>query len=323
MALSPPPLSRSPVSSPNTDYPSPDLEDPRYTLSSLYGQSCGMDPNLEPESLTLDAASSAEWTATLLNPTTSAGIPNILTPPFDSFTTFGSSVHHSYPHNHYAVGHTHAAAGSLSPQPFLRALSHSPDTLSRPAYLHRHSISPQPQVKMENACDYTDPESSRYPSPHNAPAMPVEIGGYSSAASSSGYQSDPPSDPWTKPEYSSLEPDMFTSSSAQIQDRQPYRMQRAPRSRPRKLTTKEDANYQCEVQGCGKLFSRSYNYKAHLETHDENREYPFPCTIDGCPKKFVRKTDLTRHHQSVHMKEKNHRCDFCQRMFARKDTLRR
>ncbi|CAJ0550495.1 Ff.00g104250.m01.CDS01 [Fusarium sp. VM40] len=91
----------------------------------------------------------------------------------------------------------------------------------------------------------------------------------------------------------------------------------------RKHTSKEEANFQCEVKGCGKFFSRSYNYKSHLETHDEKREYPFPCTVDGCTKKFVRKTDLQRHHQSVHMKERNHKCDYCGRLFARKDTLRR
>ncbi|KJZ78882.1 hypothetical protein HIM_01655 [Hirsutella minnesotensis 3608] len=92
---------------------------------------------------------------------------------------------------------------------------------------------------------------------------------------------------------------------------------------PRKHTTKEEANFQCSVQGCGKFFSRSYNYKSHMETHDEQREYPFPCLIGGCSKKFVRKTDLQRHHQSVHKKERNHGCDFCGRLFARKDTLRR
>ncbi|KND92559.1 Transcription factor Sp5 [Tolypocladium ophioglossoides CBS 100239] len=91
----------------------------------------------------------------------------------------------------------------------------------------------------------------------------------------------------------------------------------------RKHTTKDDANFQCSVEGCGKFFSRSYNFRSHMETHDEQREYPFLCFVSGCNKKFVRKTDLQRHHQSVHKKERNHRCDFCGRLFARKDTLRR
>jgi hypothetical protein len=98
----------------------------------------------------------------------------------------------------------------------------------------------------------------------------------------------------------------------------------AAKRRPaRKHTTKEEANFQCMVKGCGKFFSRSYNFKSHMETHDERREYPFPCQEPNCTKKFVRKTDLQRHHQSVHTKERNHKCDFCGRLFARKDTQRR
>lgn len=92
---------------------------------------------------------------------------------------------------------------------------------------------------------------------------------------------------------------------------------------PRKLTTMEDANFECSVEGCGKLFSRSYNFKAHMETHQEKRAYPFPCQVQDCTKKFVRKTDLRRHHQSVHMKERNYKCEFCGRGFSRRDTLGR
>lgn len=92
---------------------------------------------------------------------------------------------------------------------------------------------------------------------------------------------------------------------------------------PRKHTTKEEANFQCSVPGCGKFFSRSYNFKSHMETHDEQREYPFPCLVGDCAKKVVRKTDLQRHHQSVHKKERNHGCDYCGQKVARKDTLRR
>ncbi|KAF4120985.1 Zinc finger, C2H2 type [Geosmithia morbida] len=98
---------------------------------------------------------------------------------------------------------------------------------------------------------------------------------------------------------------------------------RKDKSRSRRHTTKEEANFQCTVEGCGKFFSRSYNYKSHMETHDEKREYPFPCQVPDCTRKFVRRTDLQRHHQSVHAKERAHRCDYCGRTFARKDTRRR
>lgn len=93
--------------------------------------------------------------------------------------------------------------------------------------------------------------------------------------------------------------------------------------RPRIVTTREDGNYECTVEGCGKLFNRSYNYRAHLETHDSERIHPFICELPGCLKRFRRKTDLQRHHQSVHIKERNHQCEYCGRFFSRKDTLGR
>ena len=105
--------------------------------------------------------------------------------------------------------------------------------------------------------------------------------------------------------------------------RPPANTRAAEHKKRRQHTKKEEANFQCQVKGCGKFFSRSYNFKSHMETHDEKREYPFPCQESDCNKKFVRKTDLQRHHQSVHAKERNHKCDYCGRMFARKDTLRR
>ncbi|KAI1845428.1 hypothetical protein JX265_005289 [Neoarthrinium moseri] len=336
MDLSPPPLSRSPVSSPNTDYPSPDLVDSHYKLTSLYDQNCGMDPNLDSESLPpLDATTSAEWNnPALLHTSTSADIPNILSGDYNTFANYDPALSAPYTtHDIYSSIHAHAPAVSLDSQSLSRTLSHSSDLSSRPSYTtYSHCDSPQPHVKMEGASEYPDPSDvPRYPSPHLGTALPVEVGGYSSAASSSGYLSDAPSSSWPKSEYGPLEPDAFGTGSnmaapSLIQGRQPYKIRGPHHQRtkqPRRLTTKEEANYQCEVKGCGKLFSRSYNYKAHLETHDENREYPFPCAVSGCSKKFVRKTDLQRHHQSVHMKEKNHRCDFCSRLFARKDTLRR
>jgi hypothetical protein len=69
----------------------------------------------------------------------------------------------------------------------------------------------------------------------------------------------------------------------------------------RQRTTPEEATHECRV--CGKLFKRSYNWKSHLETHNPERKYPHPCTAmvgnNACAKKFQRKTDLDRHHDSV------------------------
>ncbi|OCK76613.1 hypothetical protein K432DRAFT_385313 [Lepidopterella palustris CBS 459.81] len=89
----------------------------------------------------------------------------------------------------------------------------------------------------------------------------------------------------------------------------------------RNPTTIENANFSCDI--CGKLFQRSYNHKSHMEIHDPSRSYPNHCPYQGCSKKFVRRTDLLRHEQSVHIKAKNHKCSACDSHFARKDTLRR
>lgn len=94
------------------------------------------------------------------------------------------------------------------------------------------------------------------------------------------------------------------------------------RIKARRLTSKEEANFRCHVKGCGKLFGRSYNFKAHLESHDETSNHPFPCICKDCDKKFERKTDLERHHQSVHMAQQN-RCKHCDRVFAGEEKLKR
>lgn len=70
--------------------------------------------------------------------------------------------------------------------------------------------------------------------------------------------------------------------------------------RPKRGFTKpETANCQCDR--CGKLFQRSYNLKAHLETHDPNRSQPHMCDYIDCDKRFVRRTDLLRHEHSVRL----------------------
>ncbi|KAI2617379.1 hypothetical protein GGR54DRAFT_607497 [Hypoxylon sp. NC1633] len=348
MYSSPPPLTASPSSPPSTncsgspvlDYSSPDFVDPIYKITPMYDQSsCGpMPPNMDTENSLppLDMMASTGWNGTaILHPHSTSGTSNMMPADYDPFTHYESNMHAPYSHEMYPSHPSQAPILSSHTSPQLSsATSRSPDMSSRHAYSYSHSVSPIPRIKMENAAaaaaaaaaDYAGgADLGHYASPRSA-HMPLETSSYSSAAGSSGYLSDAPSGSWAKSEYPSLESDPYYSGqngpvSSFSHDRRQLRVPRAPRRQPRKLTTKEEANFQCEVKGCGKLFSRSYNFKAHMETHDEKREYPFPCTVTDCNKKFVRKTDLQRHNQSVHMKEKNHRCDFCGRMFARKDTL--
>jgi hypothetical protein len=65
----------------------------------------------------------------------------------------------------------------------------------------------------------------------------------------------------------------------------------------RNPTTPENANFSCQI--CGRLFQRSYNLKSHLQTHNPTRPHPNHCPYPGCERRFVRRTDLLRHEQSV------------------------
>ena len=94
------------------------------------------------------------------------------------------------------------------------------------------------------------------------------------------------------------------------------------RTRNRRHTDPANASYHCPL--CPeKGFARRYNYNQHMLTHDSFRKKDNICTYPGCGKEFVRKTDLTRHDQSVHQRAKPFRCARCPSAFSRKDTLRR
>jgi len=344
-----PPLTRSPASTPKTycpsetsssDYPSPGLVEQHYRISSIYESDapCSMAPenSLPP----LDGLTQGEWNpAAALHPSlTTASMSSVLSAEYDHFAAYGGSVPGSYPHDMYGSNpHTppQNMAVSRSPGPSLRR--------SSLAYPHVQAASnpTTPRIKAETPSEYDHTEGSQYPSPRitNAPYAtsmgsypPLPSLGQPAMQTSSGYPSEGPVTAWTKPDEYPMEQDRFylTAGSqspaavfGQQEARRPGRIGSRSKRAPRKLTTKEEANFQCDVEGCGKLFSRSYNFKAHMETHDDKREYHFPCQVEACTKKFVRKTDLQRHHQSVHVKERNHKCDYCARMFARKDTLRR
>lgn len=88
---------------------------------------------------------------------------------------------------------------------------------------------------------------------------------------------------------------------------------------PRRRRTTRSSSHVCKL--CNKCFTRRYNLSAHMETHNKDREHPFPCM--GCTKRFVRKTDCERHYKSVHLKERPYFCGYCKQGFTRKDILSR
>ncbi|KAL3421945.1 epithelial zinc-finger EZF protein [Phlyctema vagabunda] len=330
---------------PAYEYPSPALSSSRYNRSSESLQGLGlyscqmsntstMDDAAVPQ---LQSSSAASWQASSIQQraTPPTATTNIHAADYNPFGPLHPSVSASYSHDIYGAATAEVPVLPASPlhsgTPSQRSsFSSAPasDIYSQAGSLR----APTPRIKMEDFTEYPPGEPSmHYGSPPSSYGLlPTHTFPGTLEAT---YFPEQPGLAWPKVEYSTG--DMSSSYSNQGYESRsgnegPGSSQvrrgssTAARTRqPRKLTTKEEANFQCEVKGCGKLFGRSYNYKAHMETHDASREYPFPCLVKDCTKKFVRKTDLQRHHQSVHMKQRNHRCDYCSRFFARKDTLRR
>ncbi|SJL09919.1 uncharacterized protein ARMOST_13300 [Armillaria ostoyae] len=83
---------------------------------------------------------------------------------------------------------------------------------------------------------------------------------------------------------------------------------------------KQDATFMCPVPGCGSTFTRSFNLKGHIRSHNE--EKPFVCPWPGCGKGFARQHDCKRHEQ-LHSNYRPFSCEPCGKMFARMDALNR
>ncbi|KAH7134851.1 hypothetical protein B0J13DRAFT_92443 [Dactylonectria estremocensis] len=333
---SPPSLSQTSCApeDPGASYPSPShLTRPLTILAShnCIPTSFMSQRFSDPENILHPSAtmSHAPWVAPdemAAAPTSvsSSTVSNILPADYDSFATYEPCVPSSFGTHEPYLPPPPNHSFSHPPPPPTGGPARVPPIPTRHSYGYLHDASGQ-RMRMESSPAYCQD----FERPHYSTSVPASAP-YSSEGSHFGpnLQSDlgdsSPVPVWPKQDCDTSQ--IYLNPQAQGSDLgQDRRIQKPARARrpPRKHTTKEEANFQCEVKGCGKFFSRSYNYKSHLETHDEKREYPFPCPVDGCTKKFVRKTDLQRHHQSVHMKERNHKCDFCGRLFARKDTLRR
>ncbi|TFL04221.1 hypothetical protein BDV98DRAFT_469196, partial [Pterulicium gracile] len=83
---------------------------------------------------------------------------------------------------------------------------------------------------------------------------------------------------------------------------------------------KQPANFVCPIPGCGSTFTRSFNLKGHIRSHNE--EKPYLCPWPGCGKGFARQHDCKRHEQ-LHTNYRPFTCDGCQKQFARMDALNR
>uniref|UniRef100_A0A7N8YBZ0 Early growth response 4 n=1 Tax=Mastacembelus armatus TaxID=205130 RepID=A0A7N8YBZ0_9TELE len=76
--------------------------------------------------------------------------------------------------------------------------------------------------------------------------------------------------------------------------------------------------FPCSVQGCERRFSRSDELNRHVRIHTGQK--PFQCTI--CSRSFSRSDHLTTHTRT-HTGEKPFSCDVCGKRFARSDERKR
>ncbi|EIW70661.1 hypothetical protein TREMEDRAFT_61169 [Tremella mesenterica DSM 1558] len=84
-----------------------------------------------------------------------------------------------------------------------------------------------------------------------------------------------------------------------------------------------DGIFKCPIPGCGSTFTRHFNLKGHLRSHNDER--PYKCLYDGCPKSivgFARQHDCKRH-MLLHEGLRPFECEGCGKKFARLDALTR
>jgi len=79
----------------------------------------------------------------------------------------------------------------------------------------------------------------------------------------------------------------------------------------------KDKMFVCTFKNCGKIFTRRYNVRSHVQTHLSDR--PFACQF--CGKRFVRQHDLNRHLKG-HSESKLSKCA-CGKEFVRVDAMKK
>ncbi|KAI4129486.1 MAG: hypothetical protein LQ338_002203 [Usnochroma carphineum] len=168
---------------------------------------------------------------------------------------------------------------------------------------HDPHFSYAPRVKIEDASEWHPPAGNKYVfqrnittqclSPYSAGVSPA------TAAGEDVYRNAE----WPKPAAPAYPIGLHINEAQGLHqiDTAPVLPSVNRIKKKRQRTTPEEATHECNV--CGRLFKRSYNWKSHMETHNPDRKYPHPCTAmmgdTPCTKKFQRKTDLDRHHESV------------------------
>ncbi|KAJ3399689.1 hypothetical protein HDV05_001574 [Chytridiales sp. JEL 0842] len=194
--------------------------------------------------------------------------------------------------------------------------SSSDDLVSSPT---SPCVSPGPyHRKLKRTNSYKSAPPSRASSPYARPARSA------STDSSTIYYNDDddydPSSPTSNQYDASHLPNSTTANGGGIPVSQIDFSQPIPLPPPITLPDGEK-RFECFVQGCDRAFTRLFNLKSHLQTHNPKRERVFKCA--ECGVGFCRAQDLLRH-GTVHDKSNLMSCPACpNKTFSRKDALRR
>ena len=220
------------------------------------------------------------------------------------------------PFSGYSTNANTGMVSTQSPEAPGLVLCQSPPSTNMPS--HRSSISSSYSSPVQRGAEYYTPRvkvedgSEWYPSPGNEQvlhrSLPTQgLINYSNGVSpingsSDDFYKNQPGE-WAKPNGPAYanNVNMIGEETRSKFDAAPILPSVNRIKKKRQRTTPEEATHECQT--CGKLFKRSYNWKSHMETHNPERKYPHPCTAmvgnTQCIKKFQRKTDLDRHHDSV------------------------
>ncbi|KAG0282422.1 hypothetical protein BGZ96_000487 [Linnemannia gamsii] len=127
-------------------------------------------------------------------------------------------------------------------------------------------------------------------------------------------------------EHNYIDPSSSKAGPSTIKGSSPTSSSGSPSGSSSKFTrpqsdTIEKRMHPCTFEGCDKSFTRAFNLRSHVNTH--NGERPHKCPEPGCDWDFVRRHDLDRHVKSKHLANKPYACNQCTSRFGRSDALQR
>ncbi|KAI8088660.1 uncharacterized protein BX664DRAFT_331040 [Halteromyces radiatus] len=128
----------------------------------------------------------------------------------------------------------------------------------------------------------------------------------------------PPSSPMPNFEFSKINHHDIIIHQEDISKKKKVIEKTVKKQHKNKINVQQQGHFECDYEGCGKVFGRKYNLSSHRITHTAERNYA--CQV--CSKTFVRRHDLKRHAR-IHTGETPHKCLYCHRGYGRADALQR